>query len=41
MRWSSLVALSLLILLAACDGLFVRGGGSEHGLDHIRVGLPL
>ena len=40
MRWPSLVALSLLMLLVACDGIFVRGGGSEHGLDRVKVGLP-
>jgi hypothetical protein len=42
MRWSSLIALSLLMFLVACDGVFVRGGGgSEHGLDHIKIGVPL
>jgi hypothetical protein len=41
MRWPSLLALSLLMLLAACDGVFVRGGGSERGLDHIKIGVPL
>ena len=41
MRWPSLIALSLLVLLAACDGIFLRGNGSEHGLDRIKVGVPL
>jgi hypothetical protein len=37
----TLIALSLLIGLAACEGFFVRGGGSEHGLDRIKIGVPL
>ena len=33
--------LALTVGLAACEGIFVRGNASEHGPDHVRVGIPL
>jgi hypothetical protein len=33
--------LALSLALGACEGIFVRGNASEHGPDHVRVGIPL
>jgi hypothetical protein len=40
MRRLSLIALLLCLFLGGCESWFVRGGGSEHGIDHIKVGVP-
>jgi len=36
-----LVALLLLVALAGCEHLFVRGNGGERGVDNWQVGIPL
>jgi hypothetical protein len=33
--------LALVVLLAACEGTFLRGSASEHGMRNVRVGVPL
>jgi hypothetical protein len=33
--------LVLVLVLAGCEGTFLRGSASEHGARNVRVGVPL
>lgn len=37
----ALITLLLCLCLDGCEGLFVRGNGSEHGIENLKVGIPL
>jgi len=39
-RWSYILALTLTLALAACEGTALHGSASEHGVRNVRVGVP-